>query len=185
MWHKAPLQPHASRVLSAMSSKAPPQCSRVVTGTCNHMFTGARRARTWDNQVEDYSTIFPQTLKKGKLQFLAYGLSWQRKLFRGGAGAEAGGEDADSSRWRYSSWQRAFLPQSVVDAQSFPHFAFRQFVGHAQPQFWCWCFQTTKLLSCWIDTNSPLRKENLSFWSSLPRFQKRREFSPTNLTLET
>ena len=37
----------------------------------------------------------------------------------------------------------------------------------------------------WIDTNSPLRKENLSFWSSLPRFHKRREFSPTNLTLET
>ena len=115
MWHKAPLHPQASRVLSAMSSKAPPQCSRVVTGTCNHMFTGARRARTWDNQVEDYSTIFPQTLKKGKLQFLAYGLSWQRKLFRGGAGAEAGGEDADSSRWRYSSWQRAFLPQSGVN----------------------------------------------------------------------
>ena len=30
---------------------SPLQCSRVVTGTCNHMFTGARRARTWDSQV--------------------------------------------------------------------------------------------------------------------------------------
>ena len=44
----------------------PPQCSRVVTGTCNHMFTGARRARTWDSQVHsNYLVRFPpQTSKK-------------------------------------------------------------------------------------------------------------------------
>ena len=57
MWHKAPLHPQASRVLSAMSSKAPLSARELWPGlatTCSQGLAGRARGTSRSNNIQQY-----------------------------------------------------------------------------------------------------------------------------------
>ena len=102
------------------------------------MFTGARRARTWDSQVcmhiyTVYTGVYVRCFMRPRVgsstqislfkisdsrsiivlrasSFSFPQSSFQRKLFRGGAGGEGGGGDGDSPRFLLIKRQKWLLP---------------------------------------------------------------------------
>ena len=188
MWHKAPLHPYASRVLSAMWSKAPLSARELWPGlatTCSQGLAGRAPGISRSNNID--WTMFPQ---KGRVEILS---SWsfltekavQRRSRCWGWGG----------RCRFAKVKIFLLTESISSSiyclcSIFSSLCFSSICCSRSTSILMLVlsnYQIALLLvrKSWIDTNSPLRKENLSFWSSLPRFHKRREFSPTNLTLET